>query len=248
LKERFCDVIVLCRQEAADYYDVLIKQVGVDCHATYLNTGKFLAIQAASTEEKYNKAQAKCTDTQNKSLQADLDEDDEDEDSVQDAKQARDCLKKAQGIFTNHGDKMGKIHDQRQKLKHKAQSVMNSLGFGWDDSKGYEGAPESPSTGDEWGEVVNNLPDLDFSRSVSSVAEWRKYLNDQSVSCPKTAVSSQTLMHLEDYERDFNHRYKHEVRSVSITGADKRVCLPIVSYSMSTDLSVSICIPLYIYT
>jgi len=211
---------ILVLQDAADYYDMLIKQVGVDSYATFLNTGKFLAIQASINTKKQKQAQATRDAKQIVSLQANVDVDDDDEDTVVFAKKAREDLEKAKQTLKMKGENIDKTREDRQKLKEKAQSFIfffrfESLQneFQWDDSNGYEGAPESPSASDEWGEVVvNNLPVLEEFRSVRCVADWRKYYDDQAV-CPTRGASSQTLVQLEGYERDFERRYQGEVRS-----------------------------------
>jgi len=180
---------------------VLIKQLGVDCHGTFLNTGKFLAIQAAVAEKNQKRAHETHDAKQLASLEANALRDGDLLDTLDHAKQAEDALVKATHNLTQAISKTARNKGEREKLKGEIEDVHSLL----------RGEPLSPR-GTRL--VVNNLPDLAAFREVCSVAEYRHYRDDLAVSRPPAAVSSQTLELLEDYERDSNQRYSGEVRHV----------------------------------
>jgi len=179
---------------------VLIKQLGVDCHGTFLNTGKFLAIQAAVAEKNQKRAHETHDAKQMASLEANALRDADLQDTLDHAKQAEDELTKAANNLTQSMNKTTRIKGERDKLKGEIEAVHSLL----------RGSPEIPSPrGAKL--VVHNLPDLAAFREVCSVADYCKYRDDLAVSRPLAATNSQTLELLEDYENDFRKRYHGEV-------------------------------------
>jgi len=178
---------------------VLIKQLGVDCHGTFLNTGKFLVIQATVAEKNQKRAHKTHDAKLMASLEANALSDADLQDTLDHAKQAEDELKKAVDNLKQSTDKTTRIKDERDKLKGEIKDVHLLL----------RGSPQTPSPrGAKL--VVHNLPDLDAFEEVCSVAEYRKYRDDLAVSRPLAATNSQTLELLEDYENDFRKRYHGE--------------------------------------
>jgi len=183
-----------------EYHEVLMKQVGVDCHGTFLNTGKFLAIQAAVAEKNQKRAHETHDAKQRASLEANALRDADLQDTLEHARQAEDELAKAAHNLTQSITKTAKNKGERDKLKGDIEDVHSLL----------RGSPRAPSPrGAKL--VVHSLPDLAAFREVRSVAEYREYRDDLAVSRPAAAASSQTLELLEDYERDFELRYRGEV-------------------------------------
>jgi len=179
-----------------EYYDLLLKQVGVDCHATFINTGKFLTIQGKIHETNQTEALKTYRAKHILKQQADSRTNEGDEDTLERATQAQQQLEKAEMSFKHAGVRVAKNKEVREKLKKDVNAVFAFL-------------CSTSGTSSSSAITVNNLPNLATFVKVQSVSEFRVYrdtLNDLAVSLPQ-AARLHTLDELEVYEQYFEAEF-----------------------------------------
>jgi len=179
-----------------EYYDLLLKQVCVDCHATFINTGKFLAIQGEMHETNQTEALKTYRAKHILKQQADSRANEGDEDTLERATQAQQQLEKAETSFKHAGVMVAKNKEVRDKLKKDVNAVFAFL-------------CSTSKTSSPFAITVNNLPNLAMFGKVQSVSQFRVYcdaLNDLAVSLPQ-AARLHTLEELEVYEPYFEAEY-----------------------------------------
>ena len=186
-------ISVVLYQDAVEYHDLFIKQIGVDCHATCLNTGKFLAIQGAVAEKNRKKSKESCEAKFSLSKETESCRDPDCDDTLERAKQAEINLKRARANFIQSDAKVVKNKKERDNIKHTIERVLFIL------------RDKSPSSR-EAAVVVDKLPDLETFRPVSSFEHYRAYRSDLAVSQLR-AARSHTLEELEVYELYFETRF-----------------------------------------
>ena len=154
-------------QDAAEYYKLLLKQIGVDCHATFLNAGKFIVIQGAKAEKNHAGLRNEWGIKFRLSEEAEGDLDTDIPATVERARQAATALAAALTSLNQSEEKVVTNQQQRHQLE-----------LGYDDVfKFLRSTIETPSLAEM---KVNGLPDLQKFGLVSSVAKYRDYKNDQN--------------------------------------------------------------------
>jgi len=191
-------MIVCCCQDAVKYYKLLLKQVGVDCHATFINTGKFLTIEGKMLETEQSEA---CETSKAKHFlkeRADSRKINHVQDTLDRATQAGEQLKIANTSYKNAQVMVAKNKEARRILKVKVDDVFAFLfNTTW---TSFPSAICDTIT-------VKNLPDLATFANVQSVSQFREYrkaFNNLLVSDPQAAARLQSLDKLEDYEFYFD--------------------------------------------
>jgi len=191
-----------------EYYDLLLKQVGVDCHATFINTGKFLTIQGKIFETNQSEALKTFKAKHILKQQADSRANEGDEDTLERATQAQQQYERAETSFKHAGVMVATNKEVRDKLKKDVNVVFAFLCS--------TSGTSSPSA-----ITVTNLPNLTTFGKVDSVSQFRIYrdaLNDLAVSLPQ-AARLHTLEELEVYEPYFEAEFAmvgHEQNSAFV--------------------------------
>jgi len=174
-------LIVFCYQDAIEYYNLLLKKLGVDCHDTFINTGKFFTIQGkTAASRKAKTSQVKMVKGMDKE-KAGSEVVEGDTHSENDYKTAERNSQIADEADTNAGERVATLTNVLVKLKSDVNVVFAFL------LSTSATLPPAPIT-------VNNLPDLAKFGKVQSVSQFRFYRS------LKNSPISHTLQQLEDYE------------------------------------------------
>jgi len=199
-----------------EYYDILLKQMGVDCHATFINTGKFFTIEGKMHETNQSGALKTFKDKTILKHKADSLANNEDEDTLERASEAELQLLKAEKSFKNAGVRVAKNKEARIELK---KSVDVVFAFLCSTSASGTFSPASIT--------VENLPNLATFGKVQSVSQFRDYrnaFNDLAVTRPHAAAKLHTLDELEVYERYYDKEFA-KVSHVSNFGASPSILI-----------------------
>jgi len=192
-------------KDAMEYYDLLLKQVGVDCHATFINTGKFLTIQGKIHETNQSEALKTFKAKHILKQQADSRANEGDEYTLERATQAQQQLEKAEMSYKHAGVMVAKNKEVRDKLKKDVNVVFAFLCS----TSGIAFLYSTSGTSTPSAITVKNLPILATFGKVYSVSQFRVYrdaLNDLAVSLPQ-AARLHTLDELEVYEPYFEAEF-----------------------------------------
>jgi len=194
-------LIVLCYQDATEYYNLLLKKVGVDCHDTFMNTGKLFTIQGKLAEARKEKTERVAMVKHMEMQRAGSEVVEGDTHSRNDYTTAQcnfDIAKKANASAV---ERVFTIKNVLVKLKADVNVVFAFL------LSTSATLPPAPIT-------VNNLPDLaepaKFGK-VQSVSEFRVYRS-------RTILPiSHTLQQLQDYEEYFDQEFAQVGSSYQIS-------------------------------
>jgi hypothetical protein len=177
-------------QDALGYLNVLLKQLGVDCHTAYLSTGKFLAIQGQVVDKNCGRFQNEYDAKARASLEANVEKDEDLPDTVERAQQAQMELDRADAALKKCFEKRAKNKDQRDTLKRDIEPVLDWLAGGKSRNKSNR---------------VLLVRDKEAFEGVADVNDFRAFRE-----CEGQEGTSHTLERLEDFEASFERRFKGE--------------------------------------